>query len=525
LFRIIVIKTFLTAVFISIIVLVTGFPYPVHARVSEEKLLQKALSKAQAGKYSHSKKLFLRLLKRNPKKGVYWFNLGNIYFLQKKYRSSIKMYKKVLRLKSPLSVPAKFYIAKSQHEAGKLKLAAKLLNELKRERLPNSFRAQIQAEEDEILAKIRFNMGMVAYKQNNYPIAVSFFRESVEAKSTSDRLMMLGLAQLRTYNTRGARASLKKVKKMAREKELSENAGKFLDQIREGSWDPTRKVFPFLNFGVGYDSNFSAVASEDIPKKRVIYRAHLGVVHLLTRRGNFRMSNNYALSSGGPVNIPDDRFVGYRIGNNMRYQLNPWIFGLSPGFKQDFIWFRKFLMTPSIGLNALRFWSYHEVGFNYRYSYRIANDSDFDYLGKARNRFTLFWGTSVGKFNAKLDYSIIVNSAEDLISGSTRIPIGSTSYIPGLNLVWIVNKNWEIESEFTYTIKNYNRTLLPGDIERKDKRSNYFLSVTRNLDREISAYISADYVINRSSLGSSSGVNKNYNELVGFVGLVWKLIL
>ncbi len=89
------------------------------------------LKSTATGDLQKSETILSWLVKKDAKKGLYWFNLGNIRFQRKNFDSAIQSYRNVIRLKSPLSPVAKLYISRSHRMAGKPVEALQELEPLK----------------------------------------------------------------------------------------------------------------------------------------------------------------------------------------------------------------------------------------------------------------------------------------------------------------------------------------------------------------------------------------------------------
>ena len=65
-----------------------------------------ALKYFNQGEYSLAYDLFGKLLRRNPRNALYWFNYANCLYKLERYQSAANAYEKVIIIGSPLEMPA-----------------------------------------------------------------------------------------------------------------------------------------------------------------------------------------------------------------------------------------------------------------------------------------------------------------------------------------------------------------------------------------------------------------------------------
>ena len=98
------------------------------------------------GDYNRSQRIFYRLVKAYPERGLYWFNLGNTYYMLGHYDWAVTSYQKVIALGHPLAPAARFYIAKCDVKLGQDAPAVALLTELSQTQLPPNLAAQVKKD-------------------------------------------------------------------------------------------------------------------------------------------------------------------------------------------------------------------------------------------------------------------------------------------------------------------------------------------------------------------------------------------
>jgi hypothetical protein len=90
----------------------------VRADEDRRQIFQQSTSAFQNGNFEQSRALLSRLVKLDPRNGMYWFNLGNCYYQLKNYRMAAFSYEKVETLGSGLGPAAGVYRAKALHAQG-----------------------------------------------------------------------------------------------------------------------------------------------------------------------------------------------------------------------------------------------------------------------------------------------------------------------------------------------------------------------------------------------------------------------
>ena len=150
------------------------------------------------GEYSEAENTLSKLTQDFPQKGLYWFNLGNVLYLEKKFGPASQAYEQVVTLGSPLSAAAKLGKAKSLRQTGDLTGAWKTISELQ-QTVPQGtgLRASVDSEVD-TLSGLSKKKGVAAYHSGRYSEALTYFTLLHEYNSTdkSDFLRAMSLYYL-----------------------------------------------------------------------------------------------------------------------------------------------------------------------------------------------------------------------------------------------------------------------------------------------------------------------------------------
>jgi hypothetical protein len=133
--------------------------------------------------------------------------------------------------------------------------------------------------------------------------------------------------------------------------------------------------------------------------------------------------------------------------------------------------------------------------------------------------------TKWADFNAEISlftkYSL--NESEDYLSEIGSIPLAYTSYGVGLSWAQMWGQRFRSELKFTYLEFLFKNHSLPDDRKRQDTS----LQLSTRLDYLLSPawrpYISLDSLQNSSTMDDDSIVNKNYSQVIVYLGFEWNL--
>ena len=81
--------------------------------ISDGELFAESLRLYKDGNYSESSIRLVQLIKQDPRKPLYWFNLGNNSFMLKRFDKALLYYNKVISLNTSLVDAATLFKAKT----------------------------------------------------------------------------------------------------------------------------------------------------------------------------------------------------------------------------------------------------------------------------------------------------------------------------------------------------------------------------------------------------------------------------
>jgi len=132
-----------------VVMTLNGFLYAdsTDLKISEDEAFSLGMSSFKKKKYNQSLQFWNFLSEKNPNKGLYLFNRGNVLFLIQDYKGALLSYRRVLEVNSELAQVAALYMSKCYKKMGKFQTAKVTLKSLLRSRdLKASVRGLAQEE-------------------------------------------------------------------------------------------------------------------------------------------------------------------------------------------------------------------------------------------------------------------------------------------------------------------------------------------------------------------------------------------
>ncbi|HEX4923432.1 MAG TPA: tetratricopeptide repeat protein, partial [Bdellovibrionales bacterium] len=225
----------------------------------DDVMFKRAMTLAQKKKLKSARKIMMDLTRRNPRNGLYWFNLGNIFYLLADWPRAEDAYYNVILVKSPLAPAAELYLAKTLMEKGDVKQAMSYLGNLEQQPLPPGLRKDLETERDEFLERVR-KMAVARYRARRNDETLDLLQTVNRQYPRADHYVLIGMVWLRLAMPNRARQAFRIARDISRETDTLDEAEQFLTQIREGTWDADRVFFPYVDLAAGYNSNIFSEA-------------------------------------------------------------------------------------------------------------------------------------------------------------------------------------------------------------------------------------------------------------------------
>lgn len=492
--------------------------------LAEDETFKRAIAHLQNGNHGESEAILKSLVRQDPKKALYWFNLGHAHFARREFRSAIGAYEQVVNLKSPLAPIAKLYWARSLKGLGERDRARSFLIVLQREKLPPRTAQAVQIEinslvEVQAMADVIFARGMQKYKKGKFPQAIELFEESYKSNKSAEPLMMKGLAYLRVAEPERARDALSGVLNHSPRADLAELARSLLTQIKENMWQGPVPYWLRLDTAVGYNSNYFEEAGGGSPQTMGQfsmgggYHYHLNTSLSLHPQYSFTWQNAFGLAGRD--------IQAHSLILPLNLQSGSFFFQLSPTIQSQYLGGAWLLLKPGVGVRAQWTLDRISLGLSYAYTNQIAQNSRADYLSGSNQVRRAYVLLTSRLFETTLYYADWLEHIGDELYFGGTIPLANHSYGPGAIVSWYFSPTLQLDTALAFYWKDYLNRSVPQGLSRGDRQTYLAARITYMLTSGVNAYLSSEFFLNQSTFKSASVSDKNFETLVTYAGIGW----
>ena len=481
---------------------------------TEATRFKTALDDFKNGSLEKSRTVLERLVRENPSRSLYCFNLGNAYFALGKYSFAISAYRKVIDLKSPLEPVAYLYMAKSYAKLGNTVYATKLLEYLSALPLTPNIAAEVRSD-------LLTMKSLTLYQNHQYESALALLNREGGEHPSADAELLRGMILLQTGNPDKAKTSFEAVIKYADDEELRQEATRFFREISDEGQSRSGTYWLFLDSALGYNSNLFGNGPGQPATAVAVFRDEVGTGGIFLRNGPYRALARYALTWDENIGLPSERFVGQSLDVPLQFEDPRWLIEVTPTFQYQMLGNVSFLATPGGRLRANRYFGAQEAGLQYETG-RYYGLSDYGYLSGPFQFVKAHWGNGGRNyfFSASYVYSIANTGDEPLLNGGI-LPLANHSTGPGASISWIPVPKWQIESAIYFLFKNYNNPDLADGIERSDKQFTLETQLSYRVNSDLKLYWHSGLTLNSSTLGANSILDENYTQFISYLGFTW----
>lgn len=496
----------------------------------DETAFKKAVELTNAADYEGSRIIFENLTKAYPDKALYWFNLGNNYFLLKQYSLAMTAYQNVIKLNSPLANPARFYIAKSFRKLKDLKRAEKILLFLKKTNLPphlmNEVLSELSSIEEETTPKSQqkddyLRRGIKLYESKDYDSALAQFNKSLQANSNPKTLMMRGLTQLQRNHPEEAREDFARILE-ARDESLKEDAQFFLKKIQNQNWEKKYPYWLFLDLAGGFNSNiYENGKSESIKSGATVqFLSGMGYHFFKGQPVSFKLG--YQFYQEEILGSPEAKFLSHSLQSFLNYDTHDWFVQGSAILQSQTLGSDPFLTKKSLSLKIQRSFGKHDLGAFYKYTENNSRSDIYSYLSGPTNNLKIYYNYNGTRYFVSLFASYTKNGIGDLTYTSGAVlPLASNSRTVGLTLDYYPNNIWELFNTLSYSDNTYENRALPSGGQRFDNRTDNSTKVSYKIAPATKVYLSEEVSFNNSTLSQGNVADKNFDKFVTLMGITW----
>jgi hypothetical protein len=479
------------------------------------------MASIKAGDFAQASVTLKGLTKKYPKRALYWFNLGGAQFAQGSYAEAIQSYVAVIKLKNPLQIPSRLYISRALRQMEKPTLAARMLSSLNSSKVPPHLGSEIQKERQSLSDDL-FEKAVLHYRHAEYQDAVDKLDAYLRLSPDSEGYMMRGLAQLRVNQPKNARDSFARAENLSRVESQKNQAQYFLNQVRENAW---RKGFwVAANIDAGYLNNIFTVASEDSPVSAPLFGIGVRVGKQFYDRDNLSISGMYGITWEEALGEPDGRFLATSLSSDATYNPAPWTLRLSPLFTYQYYGTDPAQFRLGAQAVAGRFIGPVFAEANFSILKNSAASSLYGYLTGNTQDFELRGTLEIPAWTFVLFYRYTADAIGDLSFDGGLLPLANSSHGFGAQVDWTITAAWMASLSLTYAARHFPTIALPDNASRNDNQTTITAKAVHRLSPTIELYAQSDLVLNSSTLGANSIVDRNYTQIAFRTGVLWDIL-
>lgn len=474
-------------------------------------LWDQSLSAYQKGDFKTSRNILYHLVKKYPKKALYWFNLGNSYFMLNNYRAAETCFARVERLKSPLSPAARLYRSKALAALGKKDDARQILISLDQPQIPSAIRSE--AKQDLTLLEDAHSEALSLYRQGKFKRALKLLEARTNLGEEDQLLKALVLIKLdRADEAQDLLRELKKSPSL----EWRATVTELLDRIRESSG---RKYWIFVEATEGYDTNVSqsTPAQEGVPAS-----VDVGGGARLWTKNLWYVTSGYQLNF---YNVPDHsdlQIIRHEIRSSLGREVASDLFLLTPHVAYETWGGTAAESLAGLSLKLRGGEKNWEYGLDSQFDLTHGESSTYSYLSGSTSTARIYVGRIKSPWYARvfIDWSR-ADIGDQTYSTGELLPSAYRSYSPGFRILRRIGKTWLTELSSSYTLRMYPTPAKNSGTKREDKDLQISPRLTYIFSNQFSVYIGGEFRNNTSTLTSSSGLNQNYTEWAARLGVLW----
>jgi tetratricopeptide (TPR) repeat protein len=494
-----------------------------YAAQTEEAAFNASMSLYKNGKFEESSKILSDLVKQNPQKSLYWFNLGNCAYMDKKYDRAVKAYKKVIAINSNLVSAAMLYEAKSLAKLNLTDDATALLEELIDLNPPPGILKEAQKDLSDLDKQQDTEDSALSLFQNGeYQETENLLKQKKESELSASGKLLLALTYIRQNKMYEAERTLKAVLKSP---QLSDDdkmtATDLLAKVRRNEAE-NYPYWLFVDLSYGYTSNAFLDGKSAAAVSSALTRATLGFGYHYNQGQSLSEKLGYILNYESPQKAPELQTVSHTVQAPIIFEKSGFESSLTP-YLQYQVWNSTPASTKLGGTFRLSYLtSTYDFGLDLDAASQSSNNSTYNYLsGNSRSArpYFGFWGSAVYlQFYWLSGY----DGTQDIVySDDSLLPLEQNYQGPGLKLIWRISSSATMISNLSYLSRHYTNPALPEDKKRDDSEVGLSLKYNYNVTTKFSVYAMEEFTTNSSTLGESDVRDKNYNVSITSVGLTW----
>jgi hypothetical protein len=495
-----------------------------HSAEGEAVLFKRSMELYQHEDFAESAKLLTGLVRQNPQKSLYWFNLGNCAYMSHKYDVAMSSYRRTIALKSPLAPAAKLYLAKSLRQVGRYGEAAQIFNELTSHEAGPGIAREAAADLEALTGQQEFEEGaLAAYQASNYAETETRLRQKSESEISPSARLLLALSLAKQSKMNAAERVLKNLSaESGLASEDRTTVQELLKKVRYREVE-SKPYWTLLDVSYGSNSNVYLDGKSVAPVSSAMTRAFLGAGYHFHQERTWSEKLGYFLAYENPQEAPELQTLTHTLQAPLLYQTANVSSSLTP-YLQLQAW-ASTNVSNKVGLTWKNAYIGEDLegGLDLDTASQSSMNESFRYLSGPSSSLRPYAGWWGKNWYGQIYWLAGFEGMQDIVYGDgSRLPLTHTYQGPGLRLVW---KPWDtLNGIFNLgsVQRSYRNVSLPAATNRKDQEVDASLRLSYAVTPKLWVYALAEYATNDSTLGAADVRDKNFNFTAISLGVNWE---
>lgn len=508
------------------VVLIFIFVFNVcYSTANEGELFSRGLKSIQEKQIDQSIAIFNQLVKQSPEKSIYWFNLGNSYYMKEKFEFAIRSYRKVIEINKTLVPAAQWYLAKSLIKIGQHKEAQNTLENLNPQ-TPAGIKAAAEYELEKLSDQADIEEKAVAeYQAGNYPKAEQLLQNPRTETLSVDGRILLSLVKIKNNNLSESRKLLEQTAKLPY---LSvENKADISILLRKSKMETpeAKPLWLFLDLSYGTTSNVYFEGKNLAPLSSPVLKYGVGVGYHLDPEQTWSSKISYNYNKDEYLAAPSMNTSTHNLQTTMHFEKNNLDASAGPYVQADY-WESSKVSEKIGGIFKMNYTgNYYDGGLSYDDSYQKSTNSNYTYLSGRTNLFKIFFGAWLEKTYYQINYQAGYDGTQDIIyTDGSVLPLQHSSSGTGFKFLTKISKALSFVINLNIIQKKYKNVSLPSNKERSDTETNLFFKLNYSLHPTLQLFTSLEFLTNKSSLGATDLKDKNFDSQSFYLGFTWDIL-
>ncbi len=494
---------------------------------TDKLLFKQSISAFMAHDYASSEGLLLSLVKTNPNNTLYWFNLGNSYYMQAKFDLAIDAFQKVVELKGNLAPAAQFYWAKTLLAANRKKEAIQKLESLLKVKLPPSLKEQVTNDlnklnrESENDAEIKIQ-ALHLYQTGKFQSSIDM-NKSLKDQGDPESLLLEGMAFAKLGRSRDAKSLFEKSAHLNSAPELSKSAQNLLEQMSARALQEN-PYWLFFDLAAGGDSNIFLDGKSISPVSSIILKGTMGVGSRIYKEGFYDCKLAYMFNWDEVTQASSLRIQTHSVSAPITYLAGATTIYFGPYYQYQ-VWSQ----TPALSKLGFRVkwnqnWIWADAGVDSDISAQNNLNSDYSYLGGNSQLLRFYAGIFGENIYGQIAYEIGSENIGDLVYSNGLLPLSNRFSGPSMKLIWKGSNDLVYNLAIGNLRRSYRTPAQPGSKSRTDNAWTISAKASQMLNHLTTIYALIEESATTSTLGSSDISDKNINDTRALIGVTWDLL-